>query len=496
MDVMRKTGILLCVVMSVLITSPVYAGEIPDDLPEEHGFWTKLVWYVPNRVLDVLDLVRLRVAIGPGVDAGVRFTDAASIYGGHSRTIWVGLPGERSPGELPHLAGATQKKGIALMGVDATDLQPNPPRYDPSELGVQLHLGIAGVEAGVVPLEFVDLIHGIFGKDSAGDDLPRKHPRDPRGPGRVLTIDHENCQFPMGERPEKFSGVQERLDYLQGNVPCRMRGYMYHLDRAFLEDGSAEFEQPPVTEMELGIWVETISGSGDTVNVDRRFRLDVELPNLEHNFFLFIDSDYNQNLPGTDARDIEDSGFRVGLRRQMREWKLSADVGVKTKWPPEVFGRVRWRPQWNWGETQMAFEQRFFWENEDGFGSLSQLRGYRWLGESHHWLFRNTTAGRFSESTDGLDWEQTFTLGHMTHLVEEHRRLDDLGTHDTLECVAWKASVFGHDRAQDKYRTTLLYRRPIYRDFVLVEVEPGLEWRKEDDWDLRYRFDVGMVLLF
>ena len=144
----------------------------------------------------------------------------------------------------------------------------------------------------------------------------------------------------------------------------------------------------------------------------------------------------------------------------------------------------------------MGFEQRFFWENEDGFGILSQLRGYRWLGDDHHWLVRNITAGRFSESTEGLEWEQTLALKHMTELVDEERRQSNLSSNNTLRCVSWKASMFGKDRELDKYRTTLLYRRPVYRDFVLMEVEPGLEWRKDEDWDIRYRFDVGMVLLF
>jgi hypothetical protein len=491
---MRNLRIHLLLLAGVLLTSPVHAGEeTPTEAP---GFWTKALWYIPNRVLDVLDLVRLRAGVGPGIEAGLRVTDAATLYGGESRTVWVGLPGERPPGGLPRFAGASQKDGLVLLGVDASDVQPDPPRYEPSEIGVQLHLGVAGVEAGIVPSELIDLVYGFFGADVSGDDLPRQRPKRPREPGRMLGMAHEEAVFPLEDRPEQFQGLGERLDYLQANVPLRMRGYMHHVDRAFLEDHEARLQQPPVTELEIGLWLETITGEGENVDLDRKFRLDVELPNLERNFSLFIDSDYNENLPGADSRDIEDSGIRLGLRQQMRKWNISGDVGVKTKWPPEAFARLRWRPDWNWGETRMSFEQRLFWENEDGFGLLTQLRGYRWLGDTDHWLFRNTTAGRFSESTEGLEWEQTFTLGHMTHLVEEERRLSDLGPQHTLNCVAWKASVFGKDRELDKYRTTLLYRRPVYKDFVLTEIEPGLEWRSEDGWEIRYRFDVGMVLLF
>jgi hypothetical protein len=484
------------VLVCLFLFAHLRAEETQEISDSEPGFLSKVAWYLPNRIIDLVDIFRLRVGVGPGLEVGTRITDVGSLYAGRSRTVWVGLPGERQAGELPRLAGASQKQGLTLLGVDATDVQPNPPRYDFSEVGAQLHVGVVGVEAGIVPMEAVDFVWGLFGKDVSGDDLPHKPPREKPERGRVLGMDHYNRTYPLGPRPDVFSGTGERLDYLKENVPVRLRGYMHSTDRAFVPEEDWIHEQPPVTDLEIGLWYEYISSPTSTSDFDQKFRLDVELPNLEHNLSLFIDNDLNDRLPGTDLADQENTGVSVGLRRQLKKFKISSDVGIKTRFPPELFARIRWRPKWNWGETEFGFEQRLFWENEDGFGTLTQLNAYRWLGQNHHWLFRNLTAGRFTEITDGLEWQQTFILGHMTHLVEEERRLDNLSANDTLQCYTLNASVFGEDRMLDKYRLSVLKRRPVYKDFVLVEVEPGLEWRNEYDWDTQWRIDMGMVLLF
>jgi len=460
------------------------------------GFFTKAVWYVPNRILDLLDIVRFRVGVGPGLEIGQRITDVGSLYFGHSRTVWVGLPGERAPGELPHFMGASQKEGLVMFGVDATDVQPNPPRYDFSEIGIQLHLAAVGVEAGIIPKEIADFLFGLFGKDVSKDDLPATSSSPPPGPGRVLQLNHYELLYPLTSRPDTFQNTEERLDYLHENLPVRLRGYMHSTDRALVDEKEDLAPQPPVTDLEIGVWSEYISGPDGKLDIDQRFRVDLEFPNVERNLSLFFDSDYNDDLPGTDLSESETQGFVLGFRRQLKKMNISSDLGVKWRLPPRLFARIRYRPSWTWGEHEWGFEQRLFWNNEDGFGSLTHVRGYRWLGTSHHWLFRNLTAGRISESTDGLEWQQTFSLGHMTDLVDEENRLENLGTNDTVQCMALTASVFGKDRRTDTYRTTFLFRYPIHKTFVLLEAEPGLEWREEHDWTTQYRFDLGVVLLF
>jgi hypothetical protein len=52
-------------------------------------------------VFDVLDLVRLRVRVGPGISAGVRVTEIADVTIGAHATVFVGLHGPRGEPQIP-----------------------------------------------------------------------------------------------------------------------------------------------------------------------------------------------------------------------------------------------------------------------------------------------------------------------------------------------------------------------------------------------------------
>ncbi len=137
-----------------------------------------------------------------------------------------------------------------------------------------------------------------------------------------------------------------------------------------------------------------------------------------------------------------------------------------------------------------------FWENEDQFGSLTSLTSYIWLGDADTWVFRNVTAGRITEISNGFEWQQTVGFGCPTSLRDESKRGKNLSINDALAGYAAKASIFGEDERITTYRSTLVYRHRLHEDFVVMEVEPGLEWRDEHDWTTQYRFSVGVLLFF
>ncbi len=87
-----------------------HAAEETSSSVEPHGILHKLVMYVPNRVLDMLDVVRLRARVGPGVALNVRVTNLAAVL-------------------------------------------------------------LVGLDAGVEPLELLDLVAGLFFIDLRADDL-------------------------------------------------------------------------------------------------------------------------------------------------------------------------------------------------------------------------------------------------------------------------------------------------------------------------------------
>ena len=164
---MKKLILLLCM---LALIAPASWGDETSEKPH-HSIGHKLLMYIPNRVLDLLDIVRLRVRVGPGLAAGVRVTDPLSVYVGSYVSAYAGLPGPRLeptikwPVVLESYNGATLSFLHVATGLGAD------PGYSPTEIGASLHLLLIGIDVDVDPMEAVDFIAGFFFLDPRGDDL-------------------------------------------------------------------------------------------------------------------------------------------------------------------------------------------------------------------------------------------------------------------------------------------------------------------------------------
>lgn len=149
-----------------------YPDEFLKEEPREYsggggaGFLHGLIMYLPNRILDLTDIFRLRVKVGPGFGAGVRVTEGGSIYLGSYAALYAGLPGGNR--SLP--VGVESYNGIKLSFLDFTIDGPVGPEYGFWEVGLGAHLLLVGVDAGVDPMQLVDFITGLVCVDIADDD--------------------------------------------------------------------------------------------------------------------------------------------------------------------------------------------------------------------------------------------------------------------------------------------------------------------------------------
>ena len=136
----------------------------------KHGFDHKLLWYIPNRLIDFTDVFRLRLRLGLGGAVGFRVTDNLSLFGGWYKSVYAGFPGPRRQVELKPPWGREDLKGLMILGVDATDDTPYHPGYTVSEATVSAHLLLVGLDAGFDLIEFADLAGGFLFIDHIGDD--------------------------------------------------------------------------------------------------------------------------------------------------------------------------------------------------------------------------------------------------------------------------------------------------------------------------------------
>ncbi len=145
---------------------------VPVAQPTQHGFGHKLLLYIPNRIFDVLDIVRLRVRLGPGLALGFRVTKYTDIFLGSYASAYLGLPGPRQFPHVPWLFGTETRSGLAAGLADATvtSYESNP-GYSDTEVGLGAQLVLVGAEVGVDAAEVFDLALGLLMIDFRGDDL-------------------------------------------------------------------------------------------------------------------------------------------------------------------------------------------------------------------------------------------------------------------------------------------------------------------------------------
>lgn len=122
---------------------------------------SKVLKYVPNRLFDLSDVVRMQVRLGPGWALGVRATEFVPFFIGGYKATWLGIPGPRGRPKVPFPLGLDSSGGFGLGGGE----------YGAAEFGVCVHLFMIGFDVGFDPRELADFAAGWGGADISGDDF-------------------------------------------------------------------------------------------------------------------------------------------------------------------------------------------------------------------------------------------------------------------------------------------------------------------------------------
>ena len=152
-------------------TSVFNDSYLKESEKEDHSVLHKVVFYIPNRAFDLMDIFRLRIKVGPGLAAGVRASELAQAYVGAQTSVYAGLPGPRCSATIPFPAGLESYNGVALGPVDATANMWLGPDYSPTEFGASIHPFLIGLDFGIDPYEILDFGAGIFNFDIRDDDF-------------------------------------------------------------------------------------------------------------------------------------------------------------------------------------------------------------------------------------------------------------------------------------------------------------------------------------
>jgi hypothetical protein len=130
-----------------------------------------VLMYIPNRIFDILDILRLRVRVGPGLAIGARATEAVDANLGAYTSIFAGIPGPRGRPKINLPVGVENYAGVELSVVGTNDNKGTAPHYGALEVGAGFQAALLGLDLGIDPLEILDLATGLVFLDLIGDDF-------------------------------------------------------------------------------------------------------------------------------------------------------------------------------------------------------------------------------------------------------------------------------------------------------------------------------------
>lgn len=291
------------------------------------------------------------------------------------------------------------------------------------------------------------------------------------------------------------NGLTNHLDNMHDNLFLRLQRPVQKIDEFFAKDKETRPETP-AARFRLGLYMLVRDADEISTRLEPDIEAEIRLPSLEERWGVFIDSKVDKELPGTDPTEREHN-LNTGVRRIFKEWNLHADAGVRWRSGPAALTRLDWLPKFHLGNTMFYPRQRFFYESWDGYGEKTSLTMNRNIGCC---FARLVSAARWSEHSNGWEWEQSALLGHVGRLIEENRPCELVNDDDIAKGLGLRYSVFGHNSTTehqiDRHRLTLVYRYPLYKNWIFLQLAPGLEWLNEDAWDTIPYIQFGLDTLF
>jgi len=198
-----------------------------------------------------------------------------------------------------------------------------------------------------------------------------------------------------------------------------------------------------------------------------------------------IEERNNAQLPSTHSSQSDDlyASFRYLIDSNSWE-RLSFDWGVKARWPPDPFTRARGVRRWDLSDYwNMVFSQEIFWYESKGLGTYTQFDFDRSFLNLEDYLLRITNA---------LDWREREEQFDLLEQVSLYQDIDD------KRAVQYAVGFTGEHRKNHSiitnYYTKVTYRRRLYKNWFFYELTPGVEFPREEDFNVNpfvfLRFEV------
>ncbi len=193
----------------------------------------------------------------------------------------------------------------------------------------------------------------------------------------------------------------------------------------------------------------------------------------------FVDRSRRESEPTRTEPAL--AGLTYSLLHEVAR-QVSLSGGLRFQPEPAPRLRLRARQRIPLGPWRASLEQSVLWDLSDGFGERTQVDFERAAGSSAR--LRLSSSLVWSELSRGLEWGQLAAchvhLGGPRHL-------------------AFRAGALGYTHpvtVVDQYLLRLPYRQRVFRDWLFLEIEPGVDFFRDDRYRATLLTSVRLDILF
>ena len=209
-------------------------------------------------------------------------------------------------------------------------------------------------------------------------------------------------------------------------------------------------------------------------------RVALVLSSIDEDDTLLDELDRSQTVrSGSDREGTASVRYYI---KETRNFKASVDAGLRFHPEPDPRLKLRLRFHHDFERVTTRFTQSFFWESIDGFGEKSQFDIDQQVPRAY--LRRLTTSVLWSEDSDGVEAGQSFSY----YKYLSNRRV--IGARVGL------AGVLEPNMRMDNYTARLIYRKRVHRNWIYLEIEPGVDFPRDRDFQATGFVNVKLDIIF
>lgn len=234
------------------------------------------------------------------------------------------------------------------------------------------------------------------------------------------------------------------------------------------------------------------------LDVEPSVQVQLELPRTEKRFNFYLESTVDDTFSdrGDDSRGVaaavnpdgsedSDNDFIAGFG-YVDQWAdyldFRADAGIIVQWPPNAYTRMRLRRSFFLADWELRLGETLFWRRNRGLGAETEMRWQHPMEENY--FFRSDTSATY------LDREGAFLYSHeflITHRLAPR------------EALLYRWAFFSRSDEGSPFTRVvydLRWRRPIYSDWLLMELRPGFVFPQEEDFEAQPQVFLSVEALF